>query len=705
MKSSTSRVNNVKNACFGRTSPRKRQSITTQKSGQRRRTFDAFDAALFSIAGADSPKVLINEWSNTRTGKAILLPVVEQNQSNKLKEVMKNLKSLHRNAPQNHKNVILSTVSKIFPRSELNGKYNLGVSAKSYTKARKIASTGPGKYFKKRQVNVNKLSDKKINEIRDFCYREDVSREAANRTIQIVDNGKKISVPVRYLHQSPQETYVHYISETEKGEDKISISCFTKYMPKEMKKPHRKTDMCPLCAKGKEIQATIKKLEAKTERDENDDNLLLQLKDELELINDHVKLEKKIRKEYNNQKEQLRNGEAIIIMDFKENMSLGSGAVETARDFYNTPHRSIFTIAVYTREGNDNERLCTRDGLKIHYFTFASDCLTHDTQFVFDCFRMMLNHEDWKSLNIKENRKINLWVDNAPQHFRTFQMLYEFKKLSEDHLKNNQLYLNYFAEYHGKCVCDSHFSLLSRYYTDKTKTLKHGTPVYSTPEFIDILQTAVEQTNEIKNQLNKKRKQSTAPYPLLHVTFFDYKRSDELQAIEQVTAPQFTSYYHFFFSKDFRLLCAKEHTNAKHTRNYPIKRKTVVQTKGPKLGWNKSRTLDSPVTVNALARKAKARASDRKNRTPIPSNNRRTQRRTARAQQNEGNTEPDVPASFLHDFDLNTNTLTTEYSEYPDLQDLASQLDELGIVAPPAPPVTDVPARVFIFEMYEPDGE
>ena len=149
MKSSTSCVNNVKNACFGRTSPRKRQSITTQKSGQRRRTFDAFDAALFSIAGADSPKVLINEWSNTRTGKAILLPVVEQNQSNKLKEVMKNLKSLHRNAPQNHKNVILSTVSKIFPRSELNGKYNLGVSAKSYTKARKIASTGPGKYFKK----------------------------------------------------------------------------------------------------------------------------------------------------------------------------------------------------------------------------------------------------------------------------------------------------------------------------------------------------------------------------------------------------------------------------------------------------------------------------------------------------------------------------------------------------------------------------
>lgn len=138
-------------------------------------------------------------------------------------------------------------------------------------------------------MNANKLSDKKINEIRYFCYREDVSREAANRTIQIVDNGKKISIPVRYLHQSPQETYVHYISEIEKDEDKISISCFTKYKPKEMKKPHRKIDMCPLCAKGKEIQATIKKLEAKTESDENDDNLLLQLKDELELINDHAK--------------------------------------------------------------------------------------------------------------------------------------------------------------------------------------------------------------------------------------------------------------------------------------------------------------------------------------------------------------------------------------------------------------------------------
>lgn len=32
----------------------------------------------------------------------------------------------------------------------------------------------------------------------------------------------------------------------------------------------------------------------------------------------------------------------------------------------------------------------------------------------------MLAHDDWKVLNVLPNKSIDLWVYNAPQHFRTF---------------------------------------------------------------------------------------------------------------------------------------------------------------------------------------------------------------------------------------------------------------------------------------------
>ena len=69
-------------------------------------------------------------------------------------------------------------------------------------------------------------------------------------------------------------------------------------------------------------------------------------------------------------------------------MSLGRGQQEASRDFYNTPHRSVFCIAVYTRLVY----------LEIKYFDFISDCLNHDTQFVFDCVKLLFSSEYFDDL-------------------------------------------------------------------------------------------------------------------------------------------------------------------------------------------------------------------------------------------------------------------------------------------------------------------
>ena len=59
-------------------------------------------------------------------------------------------------------------------------------------------------------------------------------------------------------------------------------------------------------------------------------------------------------------------------------------------------------------------------------------------------------------------KKIRIWVDNGPQHFRTNEMLGLCQDLSVN--LETKIDLNYFVPYHGKCQCDQHFSQLSRIY-------------------------------------------------------------------------------------------------------------------------------------------------------------------------------------------------------------------------------------------------
>ena len=59
---------------------------------------------------------------------------------------------------------------------------------------------------------------------------------------------------------------------------------------------------------------------------------------------------------------------------------------------------------------------------KIKYFDFISESLCHDTEFVSDCLQKLFALEDWTSLNI--DKSIHFWMDNGPQHFRTYEWLH-----------------------------------------------------------------------------------------------------------------------------------------------------------------------------------------------------------------------------------------------------------------------------------------
>ena len=98
-------------------------------------------------------------------------------------------------------------------------------------------------------------------------------------------------------------------------------------------------------------------------------------------------------------------------------------------------------------------------------------------------------------------------MDNGPQHFRTYEWLHAFFCFSEDFNKKKiDVDLNYFTEYHGKCICDAHFSLLSRYYDNRTKQKKNGEAVYDTKGYIKILQEAILSSNQTTLHKNSKMK-------------------------------------------------------------------------------------------------------------------------------------------------------------------------------------------------------
>ena len=584
---------------------RQRQDFTNQRTGQRYETLHQLENTLCMLGGSPTGGLdLLKSYFSSKMGKYYYQGIIQQEENKSLSRVMKNIQALRSNASNIDKNVILSCVAPEFSRNTLNQRFGLGVGEDSFTKARKIArSKGIGAFFK-RKGTTKQLSDVAIQSIKDFYYLDDVSREAANRTVKVGPKGRKTSIPVRYLQDTKRNTFLKYTEhcrkETIKGP---SFSSFQKYKPKEIKKAKRDSDLCPICSEGKRIRPIINRLQKVQVPSEEQTAELNDLLEKIALIDRHIELERTLRAEFNRQKAELQVGDAIIVMDFKENMKLGKAQQETARNFYDTPNRSIFTIAVYKRIGKSND---IKKDIQIQYFTFISECLTHDSTFVLDCMNTLFESQDWINLNVGTKSVINLWMDNAPQHFRTFEFINGFYEFSKGIFSTNKFMLNYFGEYHGKCVCDSHFSLLSRYYRDYSMSDTFKDPVYTTQDFISLLKYAVNQSNLSTAWLNEHRKSTTSPYPLLQVQFFEYKRTHEESKLHQLIAPNFTSFYHFFVrnTPSENVLIAKQHPKYNKEHVYQIKtKKTKLPTpKKIKLGWSDSqRTLE--FNVGSLARK------------------------------------------------------------------------------------------------------
>jgi hypothetical protein len=99
----------------------------------------------------------------------------------------------------------------------------------------------------------------------------------------------------------------------------------------------------------------------------NKDDITLIKIDESLLIKKHINAAKRQRESYIQSKNNLKNGNILIVMDYKEKIKIGMSPRQISSEFYSQKQRSFLGFCVFYRDKNNI--------LQSIYFDIISDCL------------------------------------------------------------------------------------------------------------------------------------------------------------------------------------------------------------------------------------------------------------------------------------------------------------------------------------------
>lgn len=226
----------------------------------------------------------------------------------------------------------------------------------------------------------------------------------------------------------------------------LSLSCFRRIWREHFKQQYRKAKhrdgLCQLCEIGHKLEKIEEQHPTLTEMQKK------QLLHRKNIVLRHKLANQEIKDQYYHQLRVLKVGEAMLTIDFKENITLGSGPRELGQSWYQRERRTIFGMALLKRESDGS--------ISKWHWNIVTDCLTHDAIFVKTALSSLFASDLWTSFNIQ---KLAIWCDNAP-HFRNKILLAYLLDL----VKQNdfqEVYLCFFEPYHGKSEVDSMFGILT----------------------------------------------------------------------------------------------------------------------------------------------------------------------------------------------------------------------------------------------------
>ena len=225
---------------------------------------------------------------------------------------------------------------------------------------------------------------------------------------------------------------------------------------KRFKNSHKASDLCETCENGKVAKGRLEKLQRELEENACTPEERLQMQEELTKLRPtvakfetHYACKTEQRSAFKWQRTNLANGQGLLVLDFKENITIGGGPRELTAAFYNKTPRTLLGFVLYSKEA---------DVLHKRHINIISDVLSHDAGFVIHAFKKVLQLDFVQALS-----SLSIWSDCGP-HFRCKEFCYFlFRDLPTRCANLNHIEWNLFAERHGKSCCDSHFSLLSRW--------------------------------------------------------------------------------------------------------------------------------------------------------------------------------------------------------------------------------------------------
>lgn len=303
--------------------------------------------AFLFVSGGNLNSFIKHFLTQTEFGKTEFIPLI---QNQKLNGIIDNLKDLLKSAPQKHLPALRSLVTSSYSLKELTD-MGFNITKSEFEYSRKIN--------KNKNVSLNKKSQKDNN----YSIKKEIIKKIIKKLLEnsfetsqftkkapekiykdIEKEMNEYSTEIKYsLLKTKKEIYENMKI---KNEISMSLSTYYKLIPKNIIKSKKQTDMCNICNLKSSLEKRKEECEIK--------NLLLpeSINSDLKAINQHQDFYTHQNREYKKDINELDNESCIIVIDFKENLKVGGGPIETNSCFYSKRPISLLGFALVFKENN-----------------------------------------------------------------------------------------------------------------------------------------------------------------------------------------------------------------------------------------------------------------------------------------------------------------------------------------------------------------
>ena len=317
--------------------------FSSQKTGQRDRTIQLFEKFVTYLSGGDSAQ-LIAGFLLSRRGKQAQTYVREKLQTvPPAAKLLESVKTVYESEPSaDAKKRLLKGVSTAnYSRSTLT---HLGwtVPKWKWTAARRWED-----HPKRDPPNCKRLTEATKLTVQSFYHAK--SAPGGNQTCY--DKVSKLHLPVGLVSVSIKRLHEEY--NLLHPLHQVAYSTFCKLKPKTIRKAKRALDMCEICVKGKQVcNEWVKRRESNGGTDNFAPEEASQVLENIRLYDIHKTAAATQRSVFNHQISTAQPGEAIIVVDYKENLRLGVGPVEVGRDYYERVQVTCLGFTLYIGMAN-----------------------------------------------------------------------------------------------------------------------------------------------------------------------------------------------------------------------------------------------------------------------------------------------------------------------------------------------------------------